>query len=121
MTTLTSAFLAWVLTAIDTEFTYIAIGSDDTAESASHTALQAEISTNGGSRASATGSIDAGVLTISHEFTITGNLTVNEAGVFNASSNGTMATRGIADAPITLVNGDYLVVEFEFETADGTV
>lgn len=120
MATLTSAFLAWVLTAIDDKFTYIAIGSSDAAENASHTTLTTEITTNGGARAAAVGSIDAGVLTISKEFTITGNLTVNEAGVFSASSGGTMATRGIAGSPISLINGDYLVVEFEFEVADGT-
>lgn len=121
MATLTDDFLEWVLTAIDDEFTYIAIGSDDTAENSAHTGLITEITTNGGARASAVSSIDAGVLTISKEFEITGNLTVNEAGLFNASSEGTMATRGVADTSIVLVNGNYLTVEFEFTVEEGVV
>jgi hypothetical protein len=119
MSKLTTAFLAWVLEAIEDKFTYIAIGSDNTAENASHTALQAEISTNGGARASAVSSIDAGVLTISKEFAITGNLTVNEAGVFNASSNGTMMVRAIANSEITLASGQFLEVVFKITVEEG--
>lgn len=121
MATLTDDFLDWVLTAIDDEFTYIAIGSDDTAENSAHTGLITEITTNGGARASAVSSIDAGVLTISKEFTITGNLTVNEAGVFNAVEDGTMMVRGLADEEISLTSGLFLKVVFTITVEEGVV
>ena len=119
MSKLTTAFLAWVLEAIENEFDYIAIGSDDTAESEEDTALGTEITTNGGARALALTDITDGVLTISKEFEATGALTVNEAGVFNASSEGIMMVRGVVDTEITLANGQFLEVTFTLEVEEG--
>jgi len=119
MSKLTTAFLAWVLEAIENEFDYIAIGSDDTAESEEDTALGTEITTNGGARALAIVDNTGGVLTITKEFTITGNLTVNEAGLFNAEEAGTMAVRGLTDGELSLVNGQFLEVIFEITVEEG--
>lgn len=121
MSKITTDYLDWVLETTEAEFTYIAIGSDDTAESEAHTALIAEITTNGGARAEALTDITDGVLTISKEFEATGALTVNEAGVFNASSEGIMMVRGITDSEITLANGQFLEVVFTLEVEEGVV
>ena len=121
MSKLTTAFLAWVLEAIENEFDYIAIGSDDTAESEEDTALGTEITTNGGARALAIVDNTGGVLTITKEFEATGALTVNEAGVFNADEAGTMMVRAIANSEITLASGQFLEVIFKIKVEEGVV
>lgn len=94
-------------------FTYIAIGSDDTAAADSQTALVSEISTNGGTRAQdASPSVTANVATISHQFSISGTLAVKEAGLFNAASIGDMFARQVF-AVINLTNGDTITVSWE--------
>src|SRR3990167_7151360 len=95
MTTASFAVISGLLgnTGSQTAFTYVAVGTDSTAVSAAHTALQAEISTNGLSRASATVARTTttetnDTLTLTKTFTVTGTSTVEEIGIFNASSSG---------------------------------
>jgi hypothetical protein len=105
-------------TGSQTAFTYIAVGSSNTAVSASHTALQAEISTNGLSRASATVSRKTttqtnDTLVLAKVFTVTGSSTVEEVGVFNASSSGTMLARALTGS-ISVVNGNVLSATYNW-------
>jgi hypothetical protein len=81
-----------------TAFGYVELGTSSTAVSAAHTALQAAITDSGLQRIAATPSRtttsqtnDTGVLTAS--WTASGSKTVEEIGVFNASSSGVMLSR----------------------------
>lgn len=92
--------------AVVKKFTVMALGSGNTAVTIADTTLQTEISTNGGSRGSATINritIDETNDTTIYQKTwnITGPLTVNEAGIFNADN--IMLARVII-GPITLDN-----------------
>ena len=93
------------------DLTYIALGTDTTAFSASDTALGAEITDSGLARASGTVSYSTTNVTndtmeITHTWTATATKTVGEAGCFNASANGTMAVRVVESPTRTLYNGD---------------
>lgn len=99
-----------------TAFTYIAVGTSTTAVAAGQTALQAEISTNGLSRAAATVSRTTttttnDTLTLVKAFTVTGSSTVEEIGVFNASSSGTMLGRALTTSK-SVANGDQLTCTY---------
>lgn len=99
-----------------TPFTYIAVGTSSTAVAGSQTALQAETTTNGLSRASATVSrttttVTNDTLSLAKTFTATGTVVVKEVGVFNAASSGTMLSRALTSTK-TLVNGETLAVTY---------
>lgn len=79
-------------------FTYLAVGTSSTAESAAHTALQAEITDSGLARASATVSRVTttqtnDTLQLYKEWTASGSKTVEEVGAFNDATTGTMLGR----------------------------
>jgi hypothetical protein len=75
-------------------FTYMATGSGTTDESTSQTALIAENTSNGASRGAATCTYETlGISKWVRTFTFTGSVTINELGIFNASSGGTMLMR----------------------------
>lgn len=95
---------------------YIALGTGTTEPSANDTALEAEITTNGGARTAATASQPSSTtLRLEATFNITGNLSINETGVFNASSSGTMLARALMpNKPLNLANGDTLTQRWEF-------
>lgn len=81
-------------------FTYLAVGTSSTAVSAGQTALGAEITDTGLARASATvsritTSVTNDTLQLDYTWTATGTKTVEEIGVFNASSSGTMLSRAL--------------------------
>jgi len=93
-------------------FTYLAVGSDDTAVTAADTTLGTEIAASGLERVSATASRDTenvandtGKLT--HQWTASGVLAVKELGVFNAASAGTMFAHKIITTK-NLESGDTL-------------
>ena len=74
-----------------TPFTYLALGSGTTAVAASQTALATEITTSGLARAAATVSQTTTTTTndtlqLTYTWTASGSVTVEEIGVFNASS-----------------------------------
>jgi hypothetical protein len=79
-------------------FKYLAVGTSATAESADHTTLQAEITDTGLERAEATVSRVTGdetndTLRLYKEWTATGSKDVEEVGIFNDPSAGTMLGR----------------------------
>lgn len=81
-----------------TGFGYLALGTSSTAVSAAHTALQAEISTSGLQRISVTPTQTTvtqtnDTLSYAGLWTASGSVTIEELGVFNASSVGTMLSR----------------------------
>lgn len=79
-------------------FTYLAVGTSSTAVSAAHTGLQAEISDSGLERAAATVTRSTttstnDTLQLDYTWTASGSKSIEEIGVFNASSSGTMLGR----------------------------
>lgn len=83
-----------------TAFTYIAVGSNSAAVDATQTTLSTEIVASGLERAAGTVSRQTTTATndtyqITHTWTATGSVTVEEVGVFNAASAGTMLSRAL--------------------------
>lgn len=102
-----------------TAFDYIAIGTGTTAASDTDTALEAEITSGGGERQNATGTIvttDTTDDTAQFEatFNFTSSFAVTEAGLFNASTGGTMLCRKVFDV-INVVSGDKLQVTWKID------
>lgn len=92
------ALLAGDATAVP--FTYLAVGTSSTAVAATDTTLTAEITDTGLARASATVSRVTTTVTndtyqASYTWTATGSKTVQEVGVFNAASTGTMLSHAL--------------------------
>jgi hypothetical protein len=83
-----------------TPFTYIAVGTSTTAPAVGNTTLAAEITTGGLARAGGTTSRTTTTVTndtyqITYTWTASASHTVEEVGVFNASSGGTMLSRAL--------------------------
>lgn len=100
-----------------TPFTYLAVGTSTTAASVGQTALVAEISTNGLSRAAATVSrvtttVTNDTLQLVYTWSVSGTSTVEEVGIFNASSVGTMLGRALTTSK-AVVNGDSLSITYK--------
>jgi hypothetical protein len=100
-------------------FTFIAIGTGATAAAAGDTTLQAEITTNGGQRASCSVSLvttdvtnDTAQCVVTYTFT--GGFAVTESGYLNASSAGTLLSRQTFSA-INVVSGDSLSVTWKID------
>ena len=101
-----------------TAFTYLAVGTSSTAESAAHTALQAEITTGGLERAAATVSRETtnqtnDTLQLTYTWTSSASHTVEETGAFNDASAGTMLGRKLTGSK-SVVNTDQLVGTYQF-------
>jgi hypothetical protein len=104
-------------TGAQTAFTYLAVGTDATAALASQTTLIAEISDSGLARHAATITRSTttqtnDTLQLDYTWTVTGSKTVNEIGVFNASSSGVMAARKVTGA-ISVANGNSLLATYK--------
>lgn len=102
-----------------TYFSYVGIGTGTTAEAATDTALQIEITTGGGARAVATYSAVTTTLTndtaqLLKTFTFSSSFSVSETGTFNASSGGVMCNRKTFTA-IPVVSGDQLTLIHQFK------
>jgi len=105
-------------TGSEVAFTYLAVGTDATAESAAHTALQAETTTNGLERAAATVSQVTttqtdDTLQLYKEWTATGTVAVEEIGAFNDASAGTMLGRKLTTTK-SVVSGEKLQATYSF-------
>ncbi len=91
--------------------TYLALSNDSSAPSATDTALAAEITSNGLARAGATpahsGSTSS--YTLTYTFTATGTQSAQKAGLFNASSSGTLCFENTF-SPVAMNSGDTLQV-----------
>ena len=93
-----------------TPFTYLALGSGTTAPAASQTALVTESTTNGFARVAATVSRVTttqtnDTLQLTTTFTASGSATIEEIGIFNASSSGTMLSRALTGSK-SFVSGE---------------
>lgn len=98
-------------------FTYLAVGTSTTAASTSQTALGAEITDTGLARAQGTASRVTtsqtnDTLQVTYTWTASGSKTVEEIGLFNASSSGTMAARGLTTSK-ALANTDQLIGTYQ--------
>lgn len=99
---------------------YIALTENATAPAAGDTTLTAEITTQGLARAQATYAHTNGTstTTLTKTFTMTAgaetDFTVSKAGLFNASSAGTLAYSTLMPSPPTLVSGDQIAVTWTF-------
>lgn len=102
-------------------FTAIAIGTGTTAAAATDTALQTEISTNGGARGAATATQVTTTVTndttqLVKTFTFTGSFAVTEEGIFdNATSGGNMLARQVFSA-VNVASGDSLQITHKVTT-----
>lgn len=106
--------LAKIVNGVDSvaPFTYMAVGSDNTAENATQTDLIAEITTCGVGRAAATCTYEANYKSKwVHTFQASGcSVTIWEVAVFNASSNGTPLFRHVFDVAQNISNGGALEI-----------
>jgi len=99
-----------------TPFTFVAVGTSSTAVSVGQTTLSAETTTNGLSRAAGTVSrttttVTDDTLSITKTFTATGTIVVEEIGIFNASSAGTMLSRALTSTK-TVLNTETLTCTY---------
>lgn len=105
-----------------TVFTALAVGTSNTAVSASQTALQAELTTLGLSRHAATVTQTTtaqtnDTLSFTYTWSVTGSTTVNEIGIFNNnSSGGTMLSRALTGA-VAVVNTNQLTATYTWQAA----
>lgn len=103
-------------------FTYLAIGTDATAASASQTALLAESTTNGLGRASATVSRVTttqtnDTLQLVKAFTCTGGTTaIAEVGIFNDATTGVMLGRQVFSV-VNMTDTDVLTITYKVKFA----
>jgi hypothetical protein len=122
--TLTTASLA-VLTGLagdvgtQTAFGYIAVGTDDTAESSAHTTLQAEITDSGLERAAVTPTRETDdetndTLQFYKEWTATGDKDIEEIAVFNDDTAGVMFGRKLTGTK-AVENGKTLKATYKFK------
>lgn len=93
-------------------FTYLAVGTSTTAPAVGQTALAAEIVDTGLARAAGTvsritTSVANDTYRITYIWTASGTKTVEEIGVFNAASSGTMLSRALTGTK-SLSNGETL-------------
>lgn len=100
-----------------TPFTYLAVGTSTTAVAASQTALVAEITDSGLARAAATVSRVTttqtnDTLQLVYQWTASGTKTVEEIGIFNAASTGTMLARALTTSK-AMASGDKLDATYQ--------
>ena len=113
------ALLAGDATAVP--FTYIAVGTSATAFGASQTALVGEITDTGLARMAATVSrvtttVTNDTLQLVGSWNVTGSKTVEEVGILNAASTGTLLGRALTGSK-SLVNLDQLDITYKVSFA----
>lgn len=101
-----------------TAFTYLALGTGTTSDSASLTALTSEIVDTGLARAAATVTRSTttqtnDTLQLDYTWTASGVKVVAEIGVFNDSSSGVMAARKKLTSTITTANTNAVAVTYK--------
>lgn len=104
-----------------TPFTYLEVGTSSTAFAASQTALQAAVTDSGLARAAATVSrvtttVTNDTLQLVKTWTATGSKTIEEVGIFNAASAGTMLGRALTGTK-SVVNGETLTGTYQVKFA----
>ena len=101
----------------ETAFGYLAVGTDSTAADKTQTALVAEITTGGLERASATVTQETTTDTddtvqFVKQWTASASHTVEEIGIFNASSSGVMLGRKVTGSK-SLESGETLTATYQ--------
>lgn len=104
-----------------TPFTYLAVGTSATAVAATDTTLTAEITDSGLARAAATVSrvtttVTNDTLQLTYTWSVTGTKTVEEVGIFNASSAGTMLGHALTTSK-SVANTDTLQSTYQVKFA----
>ncbi len=104
-------------TGSQTAFGYLAVGTSSAPVSASHTALQAEITDSGLARATSTNSRSTttqtnDTLNMTKTWTASGTKTVEEIGFFNDATTGVMGGRCLTGTK-AFVNGDTYAVTYK--------
>lgn len=104
-----------------TPFTYLAVGTSSTAAAATDTTLGAEIVDSGLERAAGTvsrvnTSVTNDTFQITKTWTATGSKTVEEVGVFNAVSGGTMGNRALTTSK-AVASGETLTGTYQVRFA----
>jgi hypothetical protein len=104
-----------------TPFTYLAVGTSSTAPNVADTTLTAEITDTGLERVAGTVSRVTTTVTndtyqIAYVWTATGSKTVEEIGVFNASSAGTMLCHALTTSK-SLSSGESLSATYKLKFA----
>lgn len=100
-------------------FTYIALGTGTNAAAVGDTALQTEITNNGGARANASASrtttdVSNDTARLQNTFNFTGTFAITESGVLNAASSGVLLARQVFTA-VNVGNGDSLQVTWDID------
>lgn len=100
-----------------TAFTYLAVGTSNTAPAIGQTALVGELTTLGFARAAATVSrttttVTNDTLQLVYTWTASGTATIEEVGIFNASSSGVMLGRALTTSK-ALISGDTLQITYQ--------
>jgi len=111
------ALLAGDATAVP--FTYLAVGTSATAVAVTDTTLTAEITDTGLARVAGTVSrvtttVTNDTLQIAYTWTATGSKTIEEIGVFNAASTGTLLSHALTTSK-SLVNNDIFVATYQLK------
>ena len=102
-------------------FTYLAVGTSSTAVAATDTTLTAEITDTGLERAAATVSrvtttVTNDTLQLVKMWTASGTKTIEETGLFNASSAGTMLGHALTTSK-TVNNGEAIQITYQVKFA----
>jgi hypothetical protein len=116
------AFITGLLTGTGTVPTYIALGTSTTAVAGNQTTLVAEITDTGLERAVSTASQVTTTITndtfqLAKTFTATGSKTIEEVGVFNDPSAGTMLSRALTTSK-AIANGESIAVVYKLVLAN---
>ena len=103
------------------DFDYIAIGTGTTAEAATDTTLEAEITTGGGERAAGTGTRVTTTQTndtaqLVNTFSFTASFAVTEAGILNAATGGDLLCRKTFSA-VNVASGDSLQTTYKIQVS----
>lgn len=110
-----NAGLAEMANLFKTDFTYLAVGDDDTAFAVARTTLHSEITDSGLARVAATvtrttTNVTNDTTQLVTTYTVTGTKTIKEVAIFDASSSGNMGGRTVLTTPKDVVNGSSYTV-----------
>jgi hypothetical protein len=99
------------------KFGYLAIGTGTTAESATDTALQAEVKRKLATITQVTTTIEGDTAKLEAEFSsaddLSGTMSISEAGIFNASTGGDLLARKVFPAvPLNFDAGDSIIIRY---------
>lgn len=97
-----------------TDFDYIAIGSGSTSPVAGDTALETEVERQSATGTQITTSVTDDTAQLQTTFSFTGTETLNETGIFNAASTGTLFARQTFST-VNVESGDDLQITWQIQ------